>query len=263
MLLSLVIEHFYSYSPSTILSIYLACTIVFDIVRIRLFFLRGLSTEGILGAISIGCKVVLMILEEVPKRSLFFNEEKRENMSKVRVSGFWARTFFTWLYSIFFLGYRATLRPQDLEKLDVSLVADTVVPEFRKNWIARDPDSRRALFWAYVKTCGTSHLLPGIIASLLLVATSYAQPFMIKNVLNALSSQEQHTVSTIVSVAAATALTYFAHGVRLNYIDFLTITKVSNRVRNTRLYELSSCKLWLGVLSSCEPLSSKPSMTIC
>ncbi|GJN86671.1 hypothetical protein PLIIFM63780_010252 [Purpureocillium lilacinum] len=64
-------EHRRSYSPSTLLSLYLSATILVDIANVRSLFLRrNLDTIGAVSTAALALKLLILVLEEVPKRNV-------------------------------------------------------------------------------------------------------------------------------------------------------------------------------------------------
>lgn len=107
-------EHRYSYSPSMLLSVYLSITILLDVAYVRSLFLRGsLDAISAVTSAALAAKLLILVLEEVPKRgpAVF-------RTSKEFTSGLWNRSAFWWLNSTFLKGYYEFLRVDDLYSLD-------------------------------------------------------------------------------------------------------------------------------------------------
>jgi ATP-binding cassette, subfamily C (CFTR/MRP), member 1 len=103
-------EHRYSYSPSLLLSVYLSITILLDIVYVRSLFLRRtLDAIGAVTAAALAAKLLVLVLEEIPKRGPGVLKTSKELSS-----GLWNRSAFWWLNSTFRKGYRAFLHVDDL-----------------------------------------------------------------------------------------------------------------------------------------------------
>lgn len=83
------IAHRFSVRSSALVSIYLTLTAIFDAAKIRSYFARndthGLAYASIVAAV---IKGILLILEEIPKRSSIANESVRNSVGNETVSGF-------------------------------------------------------------------------------------------------------------------------------------------------------------------------------
>ncbi len=131
----IVVEHRFTLRPTSLLSLYIMLSLVLDIVKSRSYFLRhALSTLGGLSAAAATVKAIIMGVQEVPKTALLLDEQLRNTVSKEATSGFWNRRIFAWLNSIFLVGFRQTLRLEDLEPLDPALSARPLVNQFKPNW---------------------------------------------------------------------------------------------------------------------------------
>lgn len=83
-------EHRYSHSPSTMISLYLSVTILLETASIRSLFLRGgLFAFAIVSVAALAVKLLLLALEEIPKRELSAPATFRETSSVI-----WNRSVF-------------------------------------------------------------------------------------------------------------------------------------------------------------------------
>lgn len=134
----LYISHTYSLQPSAFLSIFLTLTALFDITITRSYFRReGLTVFGALQAAVVILKLILVALEEVPKRNLFTQESVRSSASVETVSGFWNRVFFAWLNPLLLSGSRGELHMEDLpaveQDFDCAKLYDRFLPLWNKS----------------------------------------------------------------------------------------------------------------------------------
>lgn len=132
---SVFLEHFYRYRPSAFLSAYLTITVLFDIIRLRLVCRQEITALGILAAVGAGSKLALMILlEDVPSRSIFLFKEIRMVMNRLSVAGAWIRASIISLKTIFLRGFRTPLSLDDIDELDGDLQSETAIRTFQQHW---------------------------------------------------------------------------------------------------------------------------------
>lgn len=128
----LYMSHRHSMQPSTLLSIYLPVTILFDAAKARSCFTRyDLDVSGSLLATVAALKFVLLVLEEVPKRTLFYNSGY---VGKEAISGFWNRSVFWWLNTTLITGYRSLLVVDTLEELDPKFDSVVLLSRLDQVW---------------------------------------------------------------------------------------------------------------------------------
>lgn len=119
------LEHTKSVRPSSLISLFLVATVVFDATRVRTQWLDRTAASGshayasILTA-SLAVKCLVLILESVEKRSLLLALNK--TLSKESTSGVLSRSSFWWLNTLLLSGFRSVLTteglPEIYEKLD-------------------------------------------------------------------------------------------------------------------------------------------------
>ncbi len=147
-------EHRRSQRPSTLVSVYLSATILFDAAAARSLFLREGGDARVLAAVEtavVVCKLVLLVLEETPKRGLLDAAAAAADVSDEATSGVWNRSLFWWLNSTLLRGFRSLLQIEHLSSLDGDLRSDTVLAELESKWIKR-------MFIPHLMAC--SSLLP-------------------------------------------------------------------------------------------------------
>ena len=125
--------HRHSLRPSTLLSIYLAVTIFFDAAKVLSYFTRynDLQTNGSLLISIASVKFALLLLEEIPKRTLFYSTG---DVGKEAVSGFWNRSVFWWVNSTLITGYRSLLVVDTLEQLDPKFDSAILLSRLDRVW---------------------------------------------------------------------------------------------------------------------------------
>ncbi len=128
-------EHMYSYRPSTFLSVYMSITLMFDVAKIRSYFIRdGMEPIAGLAIVTLVLKFAIVVLEEVSKRHLVDSKRLEAPLSKESVSGFWNRSFFLWLNSTMRLGFKNILKVENLPILGPEFDSQDLHTRFRKHW---------------------------------------------------------------------------------------------------------------------------------
>lgn len=131
----LYIAHAYSLQPSAFLSLFLSITMLFDATVARSYFLReGFRAVGALQVSVVVLKFVLILLEEVPKRTLFLDERQRRDTARETVSGLWNRYLFFWLNSLMIRGFRGNLTLDDLPQIDEAFDSSRLFEQFSPIW---------------------------------------------------------------------------------------------------------------------------------
>lgn len=131
----LFMEHFYSYQPSTFLSLYFSITWLLEVVKTYSCFHRGgpvaLRSLSILGCVT---RFLLITTQEISKRRLVRDEKLRKSISSESASGFWNKAMFAWVNPTLLLGYRQTLKVEDLPPLAPQFHAENVFGTFKVKW---------------------------------------------------------------------------------------------------------------------------------
>ncbi|CEJ91890.1 hypothetical protein VHEMI07575 [[Torrubiella] hemipterigena] len=131
----LYVEHKHSIQPSTLISIYLSITVLFDIAKARSYFNRpGLeSMAGTTLAILV-LKSIVIYLEEKSKRESITNSTSHDELGKEDESGFWNRAVVWWVNSTFRLGFKTIITVEDLPELDAQLRSNSLLKRFQGYW---------------------------------------------------------------------------------------------------------------------------------
>lgn len=129
------VAHIYSLLPSSFLSLFLSLTMLFDIVMARSCFRRPvLSNNGALQIATLALKLALISLEEVPKRSLFYEKQNRDSMSREQVAGFWNRATFFWINKLMIAGFREDLTFDSLPEIGEEFDSVRLFDKFSPKW---------------------------------------------------------------------------------------------------------------------------------
>lgn len=193
--------------------------VLFDIVRVRSLFLRGIVTDGALTTAAVGLRFALMCLEEFSKRTLFISEKDQKHAGREAVSGFCSRMMFAWVNPLLRAGSKGTIGMEDLDALDNVLQVNRLNTSFQTHWENCDKSSKYSLLKAILRTIGIRQLGLACGLNLLNIASEYAQPFIIKRVVTIMSDPiiDANQANGLIG---ATMLAYFAYAVRRLTISF-------------------------------------------
>lgn len=128
--------HWYATQSSMVFSIYLSVAFVFEIARSRSFFLRGnLAAVGTLTALGAAIRLVMVILEEVPKPLIKSSAAQTDgDLCKEATSGFWNRTMLLWLNPTLLHGFRQNLEMEHLANLGPDFSSEALSDRFEVVW---------------------------------------------------------------------------------------------------------------------------------
>ncbi|KAK6814078.1 hypothetical protein RU639_010488 [Aspergillus parasiticus] len=199
-----------SIRPSDLLVIYLTMAAMCAIAPLRSLWsisptnaCTGLWTA--LFAITVAC----LCMESVHKTGLL--RLQSYSPTKEQVCGFWSRSLFIWILSLFRIGYSHILRMEDIPEVDHDLRGEVTGEKLRKAWEKSRGKHRlvRATFAAYQFSC-----LSAILPRLALSAFTFAQPFLITatvNYINIPSSSESQKYGQ--AIVGAYVLVYAGYAI--------------------------------------------------
>lgn len=128
-------KHRYSYRQSTFLSLFLSITLLLDIAKAYSAFNRpGSRSIAGLYIADVVLKLVLIVLEEVPKRASIIDEGLRTDLGRENSAGFWNRSFFCWINQTLLRGYRTSLTVEDLSDLGPEFQSEDLFHLFEPYW---------------------------------------------------------------------------------------------------------------------------------
>ncbi|GKZ48059.1 hypothetical protein AbraIFM66951_011809 [Aspergillus brasiliensis] len=175
------IEHDRSVRPSSLLSIYLLLSTLFDAVQVRTLFIRHYpSSLGALSATTVALKLLLLTLEAQNKRS--YLKEPLLAIPPESTSGVFARTVFWWLNRLFVNGFRKLLTLEDLFPTDKDLDSGGLRRKIGRAWKRYQSSQTRSLIFATFTSLRWA-VLRTIFPRLCLIGFSYAQTFFIQRAL--------------------------------------------------------------------------------
>lgn len=206
----LYVEHLHAIRASAFLGIYLFLTALLDGTECRSYITRSLIPLGVLRGVSAAVRLVLLVLEEVPKVNLLIDPIIRNASGGEATSGFWSRTFFFFMSPIFRSGFRDVLRVQNLTAIGIEFSSKRLLATLLTQWQPQEKKNHRSLF---VSCCMAWK--PALFAVLLprvcLAAAYFSQPFSMRAVIR-LVSQEASDRETRDAIIGATLLSFGTTG---------------------------------------------------
>lgn len=142
------VEHCRSIRPSAVLNIYLFLSLIFDIAQVRTLYLSDVENASIAPMLTatIVLKFIMLVLEARSKRS--FLKQPYRSFPPEATSGPFSRSFFWWLNSLFFRGFRNFLLFDDLYSLDENLSAERLGERMQSTW------DRRGVYLLLINSIG-------------------------------------------------------------------------------------------------------------
>lgn len=202
----LFFEHRRFTQSSIQLSVYLSIMVVADGVKSRSYLMRpGLHIVGIVSAATAIVKLILLILQEVPRHlNAVPGGQRRYNQEAT--GGFWNRTLAIWINSTLFVGFRQALSLDDLAPLGPDFASKHLSTKFEEIW-ARSMNARYsstlipttdtstapknspyALVRAYTLALLGPFCFP-IIPRLCLTACTFSSPLIMRRILDSISPE--------------------------------------------------------------------------
>lgn len=149
--LFLLLEHFYTYRLSSFLGLFMSLTLLLDIAKTYSCFHRiGLGPLCAMYIVSCVLRFFLLLSQEISKRRLIRMESLRSAVGVEAASGFWTRSLFLWLNSTLLLGFRQSIKVEDLPSLPLEFRCKTVYEAFKPQWKrgkARNPAPQKKIIF--------------------------------------------------------------------------------------------------------------------
>ncbi|ATY62777.1 ABC transporter [Cordyceps militaris] len=184
------VEHGHAIRTSALLGLYLGIGILIDVIKSRSYFLRSLASSGAVAAATATARLVLVIVEEVPKTTLIIDPELRTMSDGEATCGFYSRICFLFLRPMMRLGYRGILVIDDLSDLGIEFASRCLFAELSDSWPTSQRVSRHALCTACFKAWKWSIFL--IFAPRLFVSGfMYSQPFVMRSVISDIGKPDE------------------------------------------------------------------------
>lgn len=183
---------FFLRSPA-FLGLFLTVSLPLDIVTTLTYHNR--SGLGKVAALSISVpvlKLVILLLEEVSKRSLVRKEELGAGLGNEGFAGFWNKSLFVWLNPLLLFGFRYKIRKGNLPDLSRELASDGLYRRFAPLWEKKqDKTSWHALASCCMATIPWPFLYV-LLPRALVIGFLFSQPFLLQDIVDEVSSEESH-----------------------------------------------------------------------
>lgn len=214
------LEHVRSRRPSTVFLLYLFFSTLFDIARVRtLWFLHVSLGLQLAFTLSLGVKVVIMILEACEKREFLSDAVKCPE----ETSSIFNQAVFYWINPLFWIGARRRIEKKDLFGLQLHMKSETLMQPFLNAW-----QKLRRSDLALLRVL-QFRILKVIIPKLFMIAFNLSGPLLIKQLLDFLEDGKAASPSTGFALIGAFALVYlglaFATALA-NYNNFQVLSMV-------------------------------------
>ncbi|KAJ0366306.1 hypothetical protein COL154_003895 [Colletotrichum chrysophilum] len=172
-----ILEDQRSTRPSDLLILYFSASAILALPRLRtLWFIPSASTAKALWTAIFILTALVVPLESIGKKK--FLQTTYQSLTKEEETGFWGRSFFTWLLPFFRLGYSRVIHIHDMPEVDLDLTGETAGQALELSWASRKGQKHHALLRASCRAYrGTIFL--GVVTRLFLTAFTFCQPFLI------------------------------------------------------------------------------------
>ncbi|KAJ6119541.1 P-loop containing nucleoside triphosphate hydrolase protein [Penicillium sp. IBT 18751x] len=182
------LEHLRSLRPSTVLCLFLGTSSLLDLARMRtLSFVPHNRPVTILFAVGWLCKVIILILESIEKRSLL--KKPFEESSLEATSGVFSRSLFWWLNGLLWKGSRTALTVETLPDLDEEIKQASNPQDLFQKWEKADKYRSNALLWTFASHYKWAYMA-GILPRLGYTVFTFTQPFLVERVLDFMTEPE-------------------------------------------------------------------------
>ncbi|PQE32692.1 ABC multidrug transporter protein [Rutstroemia sp. NJR-2017a WRK4] len=174
-------EHTKSIRPSSILNVYLLCTLIFDAVQLRTIWLRntGSTNTTIAGVFtaSLATKLCMVLLEAQEKHKLLYHQDR--SCSPEEKSSIYNKAVFWWLKDLLVRGRKKILTLEDLYPLNAELSTEHLLPKFQNAWekAGAGAGNHRALYATFRALVGP--ILISTVPRFCLIGFNFCQPLLI------------------------------------------------------------------------------------
>lgn len=163
--------------PSDLLILYFSASAILSLPRLRtLWLLSSADAPKAIWTAILVLTAAVVPLESIGKRR--FLRPTYQSMTMEEETGFWGRSFFTWLLPFFQVGYSRVMQIRDMPEVDADLAGDKAGASLEAAWARRKGQRHHALLRASFRAYrGTLAL--GVVTRLCLIAFTFCQPFLI------------------------------------------------------------------------------------
>ncbi|KAJ6781210.1 hypothetical protein PWT90_10566 [Aphanocladium album] len=213
--------HVFFVPPQAFLGLFLSVTMLFDIATTLTYFNRtGLGTIACLHIPIPVVKLALISLEEVSKRPLIRSDALRSSLGHEAMAGFWNRSLLVWVNSVLLFGFKEKITQSTLPGLGPQFDSEYLHETFESHWNKTDKLSRFALLKVCVYTMPWPFLYI-ILPRLLAIGFDFAQPFLLQDVVNAVSNESETSNDVRRGLILATAAIYFGKAISKSWYGHL------------------------------------------
>lgn len=213
-------SHLNEFHASFVSSLYLSLTLLLDATKSRSFFNRpGLASLGAVAATTAGLKLVLVVLEEIPKTKLILTPSP--HISPETTSGLWSRMTFVWVLPLLTRGYSRTIGIDDINGIGPEFAADRLYKEFGS--VLTKSRSKTGFGLAMVCfRCMPLGFLAIIVIELFSTMFSFVRPFILQRVIAYLQKEDPPAAqgNSLIGAAVISLIGYaLTHnfGVQMSY----------------------------------------------
>ncbi|KAF5673240.1 multidrug resistance-associated 1 [Fusarium denticulatum] len=200
------VEHAKSPRPSSLLSLFLAVSLLLDVALLRTLWLVPMSaTIPAVFTAAFALKAIIIVLEGWSKAPYLLAGSGPH--SPEVTAGLYARAVFAWVTPLLQTGFRKLLRPMDLFELDEEMGSAGLVGGFWKHWHNQKAPARKyRLISCCVMTLRWS-IIAVVFPRLALLAFTICQPLILNRLLAFLDDASQ-SINIGYGIIAAYGLVY-------------------------------------------------------
>ncbi|KAK2932439.1 AAA ATPase domain [Fusarium oxysporum f. sp. vasinfectum] len=199
-------EHAKSPRPSSLLSLFLAVSLLLDVALLRTLWLVPMSTAiPAVFTAAFALKAIVVVLEGWSKAPYLVADSGPH--SPEVTAGLYARAVFAWMTPLLLTGFRKLLRPMDLFELDEEMGSAALIDGFWKHWHnQKAPARKHRLISCCVMTLRWS-IIAVVLPRLALLAFTICQPLILNRLLVFLDDTSQ-SINIGYGIIAAYGLVY-------------------------------------------------------
>lgn len=200
------LEYFRSIRPSSVTSVYLSATLLFEIARTRTaWLLHDNPLYPACLSTSLAIRLVLLILQNCEKKRWLL--KKSEKLSDESIGGPFNRSFFVWLNGLLRQGYTALLNGNELPHIHEKLSSQDLSKSFEAAWANCNQNRKNALMFAIVQ-CLRWEIIGIALPRLAVIGFSVAQPFIVGRVVDVLNETSSVSLDKGYGLIGATAIVF-------------------------------------------------------
>ncbi|KAM5387652.1 hypothetical protein ACJA88_000912 [Fusarium oxysporum] len=199
-------EHAKSPRPSSLLSLFLAVSLLLDVALLRTLWLVPMSTAmPAVFTAAFALKAIVVVLEGWSKAP-YLVADPGPHCPEV-TAGLYARAVFAWVTPLLLTGFRKLLRPMDLFELDEEMGSAALIDGFWKHWHnQKAPARKHRLISCCVMTLRWS-IIAVVLPRLALLDFTICQPLILNRLLVFLDDTSQ-PINIGYGIIAAYGLVY-------------------------------------------------------